>query len=360
MPDRPPPIHIPLFPCGVGSTHHTDADAAVEDILRGYKRMPFWPQLPNRAPEEMMLPQFGLSLPGATWDGETLHWSGPPAEETEAAAALPPPERAAGLHAFLRALPQIPAEQTPPVVKGQMTGPLTLARAMRDSEGRPPHASPEHLLWLAQFLGRMGAAQAQALGAGGAHVVMVFDEPALAYVDEPSLPIPWRTAAAALRAAMEPVQNLGALAGLHCCQPANWTRVLDARPNLIHFDGREGCMEDMLLHKSAIREHVARGGYLGWGLWPTDDPAPVFEPKPMEYYLSQAARDLSFVDASVGLIFKRSILTGACGSAGLTAAQEQRMAADLEALSMGIRRRYWIAATVMDEPRSSLELRPAP
>ena len=151
-------------------------------------------------------------------------------------------------------------------------------------------------------------------------------------------------------AAMEPVQNLGALAGLHCCQPANWTRVLNARPNLIHFDGREGCMDDLLQHKSAIREHVARGGYLGWGLWPTDNSRPVFEPKPMEYYLSKAARDLSFVDASVGLIFRRSILTGACGSAGLTSAQEQRMASDLEAMSMGIRHRYWIAATVADDP----------
>ena len=63
-----------------------------------------------------MLPQFGLSLPGATWDGNTLHWSGPPSEGTgaggtETDAALPPPERAAGLYAFMRALAQIPGGQ---------------------------------------------------------------------------------------------------------------------------------------------------------------------------------------------------------------------------------------------------------
>ena len=347
-------IHIPLFPSGVGSTHHTDAAAAVDEVLRSYWRMPFWPQLPNRAPEEAMIPQAGLALPGASWDGRSLHWSGRPNDAALAAADLLPESRAAGLHAFLRRLEGMAPSDRPPVVKGQIVGPLTLAMALRDADGAPPFAQPETLAWLARLLGRMAAAQARALLRLVPHVVVVFDEPALAYVDEPALPLPWRQANAVLSAAIEPVQTAGALAGLHCCQAANWTWALRSRPNLIHFDAREGHVDDVLEHRSALREHVARGGYLGWGLWPTDHPREPFDARAMQYALTDAARHMSFVDASVGLIFKRSMISGVCGAAGLTAADEARMATDLEDLSMGIRRRFWIAASVDVDPDDPL------
>ncbi len=343
-------IHIPLYPSGVGSSHHTDPRAAVADILSRYWRMPFWPQLPNRSAQEMMLPQFGLGLPGASWDGDTLHWSGVCDDNALADADLPPPDRAAGFYEFIARLEAIDAAKRPPVVKGQMPGPLTMSMAMRDPAGAPPHADAEVLAWLGAFLGRLGALQARRLQQLVPDVVIVFDEPALAYVDEPSLPISWRDATAALKAALEPVQATGAIAGLHCCQPPNWSRALAARPNLVHFDAQEGRVDDLLEHRSALREHVARGGYLGWGLWPTDDPSQPFDPKEMQYFLARAARDLSFVDASVGLIFKRSMISGVCGAAGLSADQEARMADDLESLSMGIRKRYWIAATTDVDP----------
>lgn len=345
-------IHIPLFPSGVGSVSVVDPDQAVAEVLERYWRMPFWPQLPNRDPLEMMLPQFGLDLPDATWDADTglLRWNGATSDDALAALGLPPPERAAGLHTFLARVEAQPADDRAPVLKGQLPGPLTLSMALRDPNGRAPHEDMETLRWLGRAVGRMGAAQAVAFQRLGAKAAIVFDEPALASVDEPSLPIAWREANAVLQEALSPVQQLGAIAGLHCCQPPDWTRALQARPSLIHFDAGEGRIDDVVEHKSAIREHVARGGYLGWGLWPTARPADGFDAKEKQYFLARAARDLSFVDASVGLIFKRSFISGVCGSAGLSAADEARMAADLEELSMGIRRRYWIAATTDVDP----------
>ena len=346
------PIHLPLYPTGVGSTSQADPVEAVEAALEGYWRMPYWPQLPNRDPLEAMIPQAGLALPGASWDGELLHWSGSLSDAQIASAdALPAPQRATGLHQLLARLPQLPEERRPNVVKGQIVGPLTLAKWSRTAAGAAPHEDLALLERLAAFLGRAAAAQARAFQQLGFQAVVVFDEPELAAVGEPSLPLAWRHVAPVLRAAIEPVQRIGALAGLHCCARPNWTRALDCRPNLIHFDGREGAVEDVLAHRRAIREHVARGGYLGWGLWPTDGAAAEpFDPREMQYFLARAARELSFVDASVGLIFKRSILTGVCGGAGLPAEQERQMAADLEELSMGIRRRYWIAATTDVDP----------
>ena len=350
-------IHIPLFPSGVGSVSETDPDQAVAAIFARYWRMPFWPQLPNRTPLEMMIPQFGLALPGAEWDADsgTLHWSGETSDAALEAAVLPPPERAAGLPAFLTQLESLPAEKRPSVIKGQLTGPLTLSMAMRDPNGRRPHDDPDTLTWLGRFLGRIALLQVERFRAFGAKACIVFDEPALAYVDEPSLPISWSLANSALQEALRPVQETGSIAGLHCCQPPDWTRALRSRPSLIHFDASPGRVEDVIEHKSAIREHVARGGYLGWGLWPTaGNTVDPFDSKEKQYFLANAARDLSFVDASVGLIFKRSMITGVCGSAGLAPGQEATMAQDLEDLSMGIRRRYWIAATTDVDPDDPL------
>ena len=346
------PIHLPLYPTGVGSTSHTDAGAAVDEILGGYWRMPFWPQLPNRDPLEAMIPQGALGLPGASWDGELLHWSGELTDADIANADLPPPERAAGLHELLARLPTLPDERTPNVVKGQIVGPITLAKWSRTAAGAAPHEDLELLERLASFIGNAAARQAQAFQDLGFQALIMFDEPELAAVGEPSLPLAWRHLQPVLRAAVEPVQRIGALAGIHCCSTPNWTRVLDCRPNLIHFDGREGHVEDVIAHRTAVREHVARGGYLGWGLWPTDAPPTTnpFDSHEMQYFLARAARELSFVDASVGLIFKRSILTGVCGTTFMSNAQERQVASDLEELSMGIRRRYWIAATTDVDP----------
>ncbi|PZC49413.1 MAG: hypothetical protein DK306_000652 [Chloroflexi bacterium] len=351
---RRPSIHIPLFPCGVGSLPQTDPDAAVASVLQTYWRMPFWPQLPNRDPAEQMIPQAGLDLPGASWDGQLLHWSGTPSDAALADVGLPPPERAAGLHAFIAALEAMPADQRPTVIKGQIVGPLTLSMLTRDANGAAPHDDPQTLLWLARLIGRAGAAQVQRLQELVPHVVLVFDEPALASVEEPLLPLTWRATVEVLRETLAPVQALGAIAGLHSCAPPDWTRVLKARPNLIHFDGREGRLDDLVEHKSALREHVARGGYLGWGLWPTDFPKQPFDPKAMQYYLAKAAREIAFVDASMGAIFKRSFLSGVCGGAGLTTDQASRMGAELEEMSMGIRKRYWIAATTDVDPDDPL------
>ena len=350
-----PSMHIPLFPSGVGSTHHSDPGAAVADVLRGYWRMPFWPQLPNRDPSELMIPQAGLGLPGARWDGTLLHWSGAASDEALAAvgtAAAGAGGRAARVRRGARGAAGVGAAARDQGADRRAADAVD-GRARR-RPAPPPHDDPEALLWLARFLGRAAAAQARALQAVAPQVVLVFDEPALASVEEPRLPIAWRTAVAALREALAPVQALGAIAGLHCCATPNWSRALAARPNLIHFDGREGRLDDLLEHRSALREHVARGGYLGWGLWPTDRPSQGFDPRAMQYYLARAAREIAFVDASMGTIFKRSYLSGACGGPGLTGEQAELMAAQLEEMSMGIRRRYWIAESTDVDPDDPL------
>ena len=191
-----------------------------------------------------MTPQAGLSLPGASWDGQYVTWSGQISDSDLENAALPPRDRAEGLYELLERLPGVPEERKSRVVKGQLVGPITLARWSRDVNGASPLEHLETLQRLGAWLGAAAAEQARVFQRQGFQAIIMFDEPELASVGEPAIPLPWREVIPVLRAAIEPLQRLGALAGIQCCAAPNWTRVLDARPNLIHFDAREGHVDD--------------------------------------------------------------------------------------------------------------------
>ncbi len=53
---------------GIGSFPFTDLDEAIDLIFATCAEIPFWPQLPNRSPQENMYTTFLESVPCATWD----------------------------------------------------------------------------------------------------------------------------------------------------------------------------------------------------------------------------------------------------------------------------------------------------
>lgn len=319
-----------LAPTGIGSTHHRDANTAVATVLAAYPAVPFWPQLPNRSPVEAMVPQAGLSLQGTRWDGRRLHWSGDHVN-APTPALLPSPDRAAGLHALLARLKALPPNQRPSFAKGQIIGPVTLSACIAD---------PPSLTTLGRLLGELAAAQASAFARLNMRPLITFDEPLLARVGEPTLAVIWDDALAALDAAFTPVKRTGGLAGLHCCAPANWTRALSAEPDIIHFDATPSGLERLLDHREALRTHLARGGGFGWGVWPTDDTSPPVSLSAERTALLAAANALT--DASIGVadLFRRSTLTGVCGTAGFTGEGEHLLAANLQALAASLREQF--------------------
>lgn len=48
---------------GIGSLPHTDAEEAVDLVLKYCPQVPFWPQLPRRDAREGMIAQFSEGLP---------------------------------------------------------------------------------------------------------------------------------------------------------------------------------------------------------------------------------------------------------------------------------------------------------
>lgn len=200
---------------GVGSLPHRMADEAVQLAL--YADVPYWPQLPQRHPDESMLRQF--ATPGAP--------------------ALP--DRTAGLWALAAAL----TDRRLPALKGQITGPIT--------QGEPT-AWPQ----LAITLATKAAWQTKWLQKWADEVLIVVDEPALGTVTAHA------EAAAALTTVLSAIRTAGGVAGIHCCADTDWDWLLGLEPDVVSFDLAHGPPLGLLAR------HVRAGGGIIWGVLPTD------------------------------------------------------------------------------------------
>ena len=121
---------------GIGSLPLTDAEEAASFVLEADLTIPFWPQLPKRYFLEQMVPQYSEGMPcvlPVPSEGKVVLEPAAQYRELEKfyekylsedpSAFAMAEESAAGLYAFERAA----AGRTWPIVKGQVTGPLTFA-----------------------------------------------------------------------------------------------------------------------------------------------------------------------------------------------------------------------------------------
>src|SRR4051794_20653258 len=204
---------------GVGSLPHTFPDHAAAHVVGEYD-VPFCPQLP-RLEGDMVGEWLGADPLRCGWARERDR------------------ERPAAWEAFLAALARRPPAHG--VVKLQVTGPVTLARALEPHDARA--AAPlarEIAVWLAADPARPGAA----LRVRGLRALLVIDEPALAA--RPAPETVW-----------DPLRAVAPAWGLHLCCAVPWAVVERAEPDVLSFDlsvaglDRHGAQ--------ALARHLARG-----------------------------------------------------------------------------------------------------
>lgn len=291
---------------GIGSLPPLEPDEAVQFVATFSPEIPFWPQFPQRSQQDDMLVQaLGpladlLEMRGA---GRLYVAAGQVAtfrRRLHSASAGLDEVHAAGFFAFEEALHAGGFPQAR-LLKGQMYGPLTLARCLYGDEG-PLYKVPGLLMSLAGYLCRLATWQVSRLRRFGKPVLLVIDEPALALAtpDAPGLIY--------VRLLIEAIHAAGAHSGIHCCARVNPATLANVAPDLIAFDAHQQ-LECFLRHR-AIQRFVAGGGRLAFGMIPT------------LLDLSQvAAEDLfaRWVGAAIGggydldQLVAQSLVTATCG-----------------------------------------------
>jgi hypothetical protein len=268
---------------GVGSLPHTFPDHAAAHVVGEYD-VPFCPQLP-RLEGDMVLEWLGADPLRCGWTPDRDR------------------ERPAAWDAFLVALARRPPAHR--VAKLQVTGPVTLARALEPNDARAAiPLAREIAVWLAAN----ARGQVAALRARGLHALLVVDEPALA-------------GRAAPETVWDPLRAVAPAWGLHLCCAVPWDVVERAEPDVLSFDLAVNGLDRRAAR--VLARHLARGGRVAWGVLAAHRPERAAH---AAWRLSAALARLGASPAAVG---PSSLLTASCGTGRLSPRREAEVTAAL-------------------------------
>lgn len=340
----------------IGSLPHQDPEDACDLILRHFKEIPFWPQLPQRSPLENMNIQFAQGLPGFIYDaqgekGFIDHQSPAFFEELEVfyqdyiddrldALALDP-DYAAGFPVFLRRLRSL--EPKPLVVKGHVTGPITLGMGLLDRAGRPSlyHESMSDVITKSVSLrARWQVKQYRSILPNTATLIF-FDEPYLTSFGSAHVGLERGEVISRLEQVFSSVEGMR---GVHCCGRTDWTLFTETSVDVISFDAYD-YPESLALYPDKIRDFLARGGWLAWGIVPSSLPSPdKISTETKDSLVSKFEDGLTLL-AETGIsreeLLEASLITPSCGTGGMRADLAERTLRLTADVSESIRDKYF-------------------
>lgn len=347
------PVGLPL---AIGSMPHREPPKALEGILEACPEAPCWPQLPSLGFQENMMSQFSEGIPciRIDWAKRKISFARPeacPEELTRFYEDYLEAERtgkrdpfalsesyAKGLYAFLeRFAPSRGASL--PFVKGQVTGPLTFGLSILDEQGLPALFDETLVDVVCKGILMKALWQLQCLEPLGNRVILFIDEPILtAFGSSAYINLSREQAVAILRENFEAVKSRGAIVGSHCCGNTDWSLMVEAGVDIINFDAYV-YMESIALYRESIAGFLDRGGYLAWGIVPSQSMASRPEAEDLFQRLEAGIEDLSAKGLPRDKLVSNLLLTTSCGLGTLTEADAEAALRELKTLSELVRKR---------------------
>ncbi len=332
----------------IGSLPHRDAEEACALTLRHLTEAPAWPQLPRRDFRENMYAQYSEGLPGVVVDpagrrvfcdtGRDLL-----AEmeevlraylEDDLEWAAVSEDYASGLYALRR---RVAAEgRRYPLLKGQVTGPVSFGLAVLDRGKRPILYDDQmaevmvKLLnlkarWMEGFLRNTGACE---------EVLIFLDEPYLVSVGSALVSVGRDQVVDSIRGCVE---GLGCLTGAHCCGNTDWTLLFRAGLDVVSFDAY-GYMDSLALYPEELNRFLEGGGILAWGLVPNTAAVDGEEVEDLVRRFEEGVTLLASRGVDEDLLRERVMITPSCGLEGVSeerAERAYRLAAEVSAALRG-------------------------
>jgi hypothetical protein len=264
-------VELGCLPTMIGSMPQTDAPAACEQVLHYLKKIPAWPQLPQRSFKENMYAQFSQGFPGMEINDGKIRVNreqdlDSPLEQLYAAylkndyykfpITL---EYAAGLHQFLTS-----QDLTIPAVKGQVTGPVSWGMTVADNNGKAI-AYDEVLGDAAAKLLRLKAAwMEKELQAISKNTIIFVDEPYLHSIGSAFFALSKEKVVTLLN---EVLSGIRGQKGIHCCGNTDWSVVLGAGLDILSFDAYDYA-SSLSLYPKEVKKFLDKGGAIAWGIVP--------------------------------------------------------------------------------------------
>jgi methionine synthase II (cobalamin-independent) len=316
---------------GIGSLPLTDAQTAVDLILRYVPAIPFWPQLPKRNGREGMLVQFSENLPGLKLhNGELRFITDDKEKELELFYAKLieqdveyfkiSSDYAAGLHAFYRNLSGMDLSGIE-FIKCQVTGPFTFCAGITDNHGKAILYDEVLMQAMVKGLSMKALWQLEYFKKFGKKMIMFFDEPYLTSLGSGYSGYSGYSGHSLsnnneitriFQELTEGLKSRGCLVGMHCCGNADWGMLMDTSIDIINFDAFN-FQERFLLYADDLNRFLKRGGIICWGIVPTQEFDPGQSPELLAQKIKSGLEILIKKGIDRQLLLERLMISPACG-----------------------------------------------
>ncbi len=328
----------------IGSLPLKDHQAASRMVYDHTPEIPLWVQLPAFKKEGMMV-QFLSGLPGLTpkgddyyidtaketFEADLLHFYEEymsvveETQEINASSFALDPDTARGFFVFLEQLgTRMPG---PVALKGQITGPITLATGTKDQNGRAVFYNDQLRDVVVKLIAQKARWQVKQLEPFDLPVILFFDEPALAgFGSSAFISITPDEISSCFQEVIDAVHSAGGLAGIHVCSNTEWSLVLNSSADIVSFDAY-AYFDKFLLYPDQIKKFINRGGIIAWGIVPTlraeDIETETADSLAMRWEAQFQAISKLGIDKT--RLFSQTLITPACGTGSLTEALAKRV-----------------------------------
>lgn len=328
----------------IGSMPLNDHAEAHRLVMETAPEIPVWVQLPA-FPAEGMIRQFLPGMPGLTIIDEKVRVDVAGDDFSEALvdfydAYMAVTENDADMDGTRFALAEADApgffvfregvmalSEAPAALKGQVTGPITLATGTKDLEGRSIFYDLQARDAAVKLLALKAKWQVRELSKRGCPVIVFIDEPALAgFGTSEFISISRDEVLECLREVIGAIREAGGLAGIHVCANTEWDLVIESGVDLINFDAY-GYFDKLVLYGDALKKFLEGGGLLAWGLVPTGDPEAIDrETVDSLYGMWRKQRDgLAKLGLSPEAVRSQALITPSCGVGSLSPERAMRV-----------------------------------
>jgi methionine synthase II (cobalamin-independent) len=270
----------------IGSLPVATHEEGIRMVFEYTRDIPLWVQLPAY-PQEGMMVQFSPGIPGIVQheDRVFIDTTGPAFEDdllrfyedyltvTEGGAPLDgtrfalTQETAKGFFTLLDVMKS--PRRRPMALKGQITGPVTLATGLTDQDKRAVFYDHRLLDVVVKTLAMKARWQVEKLSQWGLPVMIFVDEPGLAgFGTSAFISISEADIGAVLSEVIDAVHQAGGLAGVHVCANTDWSLILKSSADILSFDAYS-FFDRLALYNGLLHNFFEQGRTLAWGIVPT-------------------------------------------------------------------------------------------
>jgi methionine synthase II (cobalamin-independent) len=309
---------------------------ALREVLKVTPEIPLWVQLPA-LPQEGMMVQFLPGIPGvtrengrvfidttaATFENDLLAFYEAYLSVTEGNVPLDntpfslTKKTAQGFFTLLEEMAQPPRPLV--ALKGQITGPVTLATGLKDQDGKAVFYDDRLLDVVVKTVAMKARWQVEKLSQKGVPVIIFIDEPGLAGFGTSSfISISGEDVKKVLSEVIDQIHLAEGIAGVHVCANTDWSLIFDSSADILSFDAY-AFFDRIVLFEERLKPFFNQGRILAWGIVPTshtDEIERETASSLISKWEDQTAR-LEALGINRDTILAQSLITPSCGTGSL-------------------------------------------